>query len=133
MWRGVADTHALVWYLAGDARLSAPARAAIETAERNGDQIGVSSMTLIEIVYLIELGRVHAATLDIARAAMERANAFLVEVPINYPIVQVLRTIHRAHVPEMPDRVIVATAVHLGVPLISRDRQIQAAGLVTIW
>jgi PIN domain nuclease of toxin-antitoxin system len=33
----------------------------------------------------------------------------------------------------LPDRIIVATALHLGVPLISRDRQIQLAEVETIW
>jgi len=39
----------------------------------------------------------------------------------------------RAEVPDMPDRIIAATALHLGLPLISRDRKIQLAGLQTIW
>jgi predicted nucleic acid-binding protein len=36
-------------------------------------------------------------------------------------------------VPEMPDRIIAATAVHLGIPLITRDERIQSAGINTIW
>jgi PIN domain nuclease of toxin-antitoxin system len=41
--------------------------------------------------------------------------------------------IPRNLVPDMPDRIIAATAVHLGVPLVSRDRRLQAAGIQTIW
>jgi predicted nucleic acid-binding protein len=33
----------------------------------------------------------------------------------------------------MPDRIIAATALHLGVPLVSRDRKIQASSIHTIW
>jgi predicted nucleic acid-binding protein len=33
----------------------------------------------------------------------------------------------------MPDQIIAATAMHLGVPLISRDRRIKASSLATIW
>jgi predicted nucleic acid-binding protein len=36
-------------------------------------------------------------------------------------------------VPEMPDRIIAATAIHLGVPLVTRDRRLQSAGIQTIW
>jgi len=36
-------------------------------------------------------------------------------------------------VPEMPDRIIAATALRLGLPLITRDRRIAAAGIKTIW
>jgi PIN domain nuclease of toxin-antitoxin system len=36
--------------------------------------------------------------------------------------------------PDPWDRMIVATALHLGVPLVTRDRAITAAGVVaTIW
>jgi len=36
-----------------------------------------------------------------------------------------LREVERRLVPDLPDRIITATALHLGLPLISRDRQIQ--------
>jgi len=34
---------------------------------------------------------------------------------------------------DFPDRIIVATALHLGLPLISRDRKIQLSDVNTIW
>lgn len=39
----------------------------------------------------------------------------------------------RAEVPDMPDRIIAATAVCLGLALISKDRKIQLSGAKTIW
>jgi PIN domain nuclease of toxin-antitoxin system len=39
MIAAVADTHAVIWYLANDAHLSAKARATFEDAAHNGDQI----------------------------------------------------------------------------------------------
>jgi predicted nucleic acid-binding protein len=33
----------------------------------------------------------------------------------------------------MPDRIIAATALHLGLPLVTRDLRIQASGIPTIW
>lgn len=40
-----------------------------------------------------------------------------------------------AKVPDMPDRIIAATALHLSlsVPVISKDARIQLSGLTTIW
>ncbi len=35
--------------------------------------------------------------------------------------------------PDMPDRIIGATALHLGLPLITRDGKIRASDLRTIW
>jgi len=33
----------------------------------------------------------------------------------------------------MPDRIIAATALHLGLPLVTRDQRIAAAGIKTVW
>ena len=55
----IADTHAIIWYLYEDSRLSKRADEFIEAAYKRGDQIGVSSITLIEMVYLIEKGVYH--------------------------------------------------------------------------
>ncbi|WP_218651474.1 hypothetical protein [Nostoc sp. C057] len=44
------------------------------------------------------------------------------------------RQIDRATVPDMPDRIIAATAFCLGLPLVTRDLQIQAlTNIQTIW
>jgi PIN domain nuclease of toxin-antitoxin system len=49
--RAVADTHAIIWYLYNDARLSPTARASIEDAAAAGEQVALSSITLAEMVY----------------------------------------------------------------------------------
>jgi PIN domain nuclease of toxin-antitoxin system len=54
-------------------------------------------------------------------------------VPVTYAITQAVPHIPRATVPDMPDRIIAATALHLGVPLVSRDRKIHASSIQTIW
>jgi len=48
-------------------------------------------------------------------------------------VVEALTRVPRTHVPDMPDRIIAATALHLGLPLMTRDRSIQRAGVRTIW
>ena len=50
MITAVADTHAAIWYLSGDTRLSGAARSAIESAVQNGNQIAISSISLVEMV-----------------------------------------------------------------------------------
>jgi PIN domain nuclease of toxin-antitoxin system len=44
-----------------------------------------------------------------------------------------MRTVSRSEVPDLPDRIIAATAVHLGVPAISRDGKIRTSSVDTIW
>ena len=54
MISAVADTHAVIWYLANDSRLGTNAKAKFAEAARKGDEIGISAITLVEIVYLVE-------------------------------------------------------------------------------
>lgn len=68
MLQAVADTHAVTWYLDDDPRLSQVARSTFETVADAGDQIGVSSLTLAEMVYLAEKGRSAASDWPITSA-----------------------------------------------------------------
>jgi PIN domain nuclease of toxin-antitoxin system len=51
---GVADTHAALWYVLKNPRLSNRAKSFIEDAASAGLSIGVSAISLAEIVYLVE-------------------------------------------------------------------------------
>lgn len=133
MVRAVADTHALHWYLYADPRLSKVAKAAIDSANHAGDQIGVSSISLIEIAYLAEKGRVPAMAFDRIVALLNLPNGVFEEIQVEQQVADALRKIDRAQVPDMPDRIIAATALMLGVPVISRDGKIQSSVVTTIW
>lgn len=129
----VTDTHGVIWYLEGSPNLSATARAAMDGAILAGAPIFVASITLIEVTYLVEKGRVEASTLDsITLALDDPASGFLL-APLDRATADVLRRVPREQVPDMPDRIIAATALHLKLPLISRDRKIRASAIQTIW
>ena len=53
--------------------------------------------------------------------------------PVDQDVAEAIHRVPRNVVPEMPDRIIAATALHLGLPLITRDQQIQSTGIKTIW
>jgi PIN domain nuclease of toxin-antitoxin system len=59
----VADTHAALWYLHADPRLSANAKSAMETAIQTGTGVFVSAMSRVELTYLVEKGRLPATAL----------------------------------------------------------------------
>lgn len=128
----ISDTHALIWYIWGDPKMSRTARAIIDDALTARRKVGVSSISLVEIVYLIEKGKVAPSTLKMVLDALDSGSLFE-EVPVNRSILPALTAIPRVSVPDMPDRIIAATAAYLGVPLISRDRKIQASSVTTIW
>ncbi|MCC6126422.1 MAG: PIN domain-containing protein [Pirellulales bacterium] len=54
-------------------------------------------------------------------------------VSVSANTAQILRSIARQSVPDMPDRIIAATAIELNLPLVTRDRKIQALQVKTIW
>lgn len=102
----VLDTHAAVWYFHHVKRLSLTALQTIRRSPGAGRPIYVSCISLIETIYLVERDE-------------EVAKAF--------------QKISSSTVPEMPDRIIAATALHLDIPLITRDQRLQASGIKTIW
>ena len=132
MISGVADTHALIWYLYDDKRLSAKARRFFDETAEKGGQIGFSAISLIEIVYLIERDRINPDTLELLLDVLGDGSV-LVELPVDNTIASALKDVSWDSVPDMPDRIIAATALRLDVPVISRDRKIQASKLKTIW
>jgi PIN domain nuclease of toxin-antitoxin system len=55
---GVLDTHSILWFLSGDPKLSTTARNFIVNASVNGQELAISSITFVEMLYLIEKGRI---------------------------------------------------------------------------
>jgi PIN domain nuclease of toxin-antitoxin system len=131
--KAVLDTHALIWYIYDDNRLSSFARQTIKEIENDGDTIAFSSISLAEIVYLSEKGRIDPQTLNRLLTEVDKENALLIEIPFERKIAETMQDVERADVPDLPDRIIAATALYLGVSVISRDRKIRLSKIDTIW
>ena len=130
----VADTHAIIWYLVEPERLSQVALDALEGAIAAGEPVYVSAISLIEICYLIEKRRIASDLLQRILAVLNEPDPSLIVVPIDLAISIAVQNIARDTVPDMPDRIIAATALHLNLPLVTRDRKIQASqSIITIW
>lgn len=133
MIRAIADTHTLIWYLFEDKRLSGSAKQFMDETAKSGEQIGFSAISVVEIVYLIEKGKINSETLTRLLKATSDDETALVEIPVTGQIAHTMRSIARASIPDMPDRIIGATALNLDIPVISRDGKIKASKLKTIW
>ena len=133
MIAAVADTHAALWFLAGDPRLSLTAKTFIETAAQQRRKIALSPVTLAEVVYLVEKNRLPSSAFDDLRAAFRNPNHVFEEAPFNGDVVDAMRRVPRTQIPDMPDRIVAATGLYLGVPVISRDGRIRASNLQTVW
>lgn len=128
----LADTHALIWYLFDEEQLSSAGRMALDGAIEAGFPILVSAISIIEVVYLEEKHKISAGAAERIRQACETEDPSLEIVPVDARIAHGIHQIARTSVPDMPDRVITATAVALGVPLVTRDEKIRASGVRTI-
>lgn len=129
----VLDTHAAIWYLLDAPDLSPAAAFPIDEAAQKGNPAFVSSISLVEVIYLSERGRLPGDALDRLLAELKGERPAFRIVPLDSDVAEFVRRIPRASIPDMPDRIIAATAFHLRVPLVTRDQRIQAAGIQTIW
>jgi PIN domain nuclease of toxin-antitoxin system len=131
--RVVADSHAIVWFVTGSERLSPTAAAALRTAE--GEQsITVSVATLLDLWYVTQTTQgVTTNQLQRVREVLVASSAIDLH-PINEAVADAFTSISRSVLSDPWDRFIVSTALVLGVPLVTRDEAIRAAGIVeTVW
>ena len=134
MITAIADTHTVIWYLYADPRLGRKASAFIDETVASGGYIGVSSISLAEMVYLIEkMNRIPAGALDVVLAAIDDPRAVLRQIPLDDRVVVKMLEVPRKVVPDLPDRIIAATAQLYNVPLLSRDGRIRSSVVPTVW
>jgi PIN domain nuclease of toxin-antitoxin system len=133
MITAIADTHATIWYLYSDPRLGKAASATIDEAVASGNHIGISAITIAEMVYLIERGRIPSAALDDLRAAVADPSSVLRHVAFDETIAIKMNEVPRDQVPDLPDRIIGATALLYGVPVLSKDNKLRSSVVKTVW
>jgi PIN domain nuclease of toxin-antitoxin system len=127
------DTHIVVWHFADPAQLSKPAENWIDNAEANGT-IFVCSITIVELIYLIEKKKILKDVLDLLHNALDNTATAFRLIELSREVGDEVENIPRSIVPDMPDRIIAATALHLNLPLITKDGKIRALKTIqTIW
>lgn len=129
----VIDTHAAIWYLNADIRLTTRAKTFIDDAATQAKPVLVSTITLVEVVYLQEKRRLPQGTLTRLTDALHDPTSVLQIADLSMAVALALSRVLRDEVPDMPDRIIAATAVHFGVPVVSRDGKIRTSAVPTIW
>jgi PIN domain nuclease of toxin-antitoxin system len=105
----------------------------IDDAAAAGNDIVLSPISLAEIVYLTEKSRLPTSAYEELKRALADHEYVIEEAPFTADVVEAMRQVPRADVPDMPDRIVAATAVYFGVPVISRDARIRASSVRTIW
>lgn len=129
----VLDTHALVWWVTGDPMLSRRAKSVI-ARELQGGEIVVSSISAWEIAMLVSREKL-VLTMEVGAwlttiREIEAVRFVPVDVEIATSSVMLPGEFHN----DPADRMIVATARKLAVPLVTKDTRIRNYPHVkTVW
>jgi PIN domain nuclease of toxin-antitoxin system len=105
----------------------------LDAASTYGETICVPSVCLVELSYLVEKGRLPRAAREHLLTAMDDPSGPFSLAPLDRKVVDAVAQLHRSEVPDLPDRVIAATALAFRLPLISRDGKIRASQVITLW
>ncbi len=117
----VLDTHALLWWIGGRMRsLGRAARGFMERVDEGNAVAYVPSIVLVELSEAIQRGVFSLGEpFDVFVQRLEHTPSRYRVVPLDASVVA------RSHgllaIPERGDRLIAATAQHLGLPLVTRD------------
>jgi len=129
----VLDTHAWIWFVNDPRQLSAAARRAIKGA-MSKRSIYISTISAWEVALLAASGRIEL-TIDVQDwIAKSEALPFFSFVPVDNTIF--LRSVFLPgplHA-DPADRVIIATAIMKGIPIVTKDEKIRNYSKVrSIW
>ena len=123
------DTHALLWAATDEERLSHKAARAIATTPY--EQLAISDVTLQEIGLLLHSGRIELK--GSPTTVLGRLLNYVTVLPITLEIAVAAPGLALPHGDQF-DRIIAATAKVHRLPLITKDANITAAGVVeTVW
>lgn len=129
----VLDTHALVWHPEGNPRLGPQAKKVIDDPASN---LVLPIIALAEAAYIVEHGRTAIpGVADLLRSVS--ADLRISILPMDWEVFR--ESLVASVLPEMHDRMIVGSALHLQtlgdtISLLTKDASIIAARLVaTLW
>jgi PIN domain nuclease of toxin-antitoxin system len=129
----VLDTHAWIWWVADPEQLSKTASEAIARAvERK--EVCISSMSAWEVAILVRKGRLKLTLPPDDWIGRSEGLPFVRFVPVDNRIALRSNKLPGNLHDDPADRIIIATALILGAPLVSRDQKIRDyLHVKTVW
>jgi PIN domain nuclease of toxin-antitoxin system len=127
--RLLLDTHALLWWLAGDQALSDAAREAITDLD---NEVFVSAASAWEIATKYRLGRLPGAAVIAADIAGTLASQGFIELPINLRDGQTAGGLPAIHKDPF-DRMLIAQAITTDMVIVSNEVMFNAYAVARLW
>ena len=123
------DTHTLIWFIEGDARLSAYARQLIED---EGNELFISIASLWEMAIKVSIGKLNLTQPfeTLFPSQLEANSIEITDISVNH-----LKEVSRLpfHHRDPFDRLMIAQAKVEGFPIISVDMAFDAYGVQREW
>jgi PIN domain nuclease of toxin-antitoxin system len=125
------DTHVLIWLAHEPSKLSRRASEAIHAASQTGG-LAISAITLWELAWLATHGRLAIA--GTADAFVEEITSRTAIRPITPRVAVLANQLPPTYSSDPCDRLIGATALVEGIPLVTKDRTIRDCQQIrTVW
>jgi PIN domain nuclease of toxin-antitoxin system len=123
------DTHAFLWWIAGDAALSSPARLAIGDP---ANTVFVSAASAWEIATKVRIGKLTGAAAVAVNLAQAVALQGFISLPISFAHGQSAGALPGPHKDPF-DRMLIAQAMLDGMVLISNEQRFDVYGVRRLW
>ena len=128
----LVDTHVVIWLALEPERISKKASTVIEEARQDGQGLAISDMTLLEIAIVDSKRRIQLNTS--LETFLSEVEARFTVLPMNGRVCVRAVNLPAAYPKDPADRIIGATALVEGIPLVTADEDIRRSkALRTIW
>ena len=121
----LADTVTIVRHFSGVGRIGRAARLVLEGVENGENYLFLSTVSMVEILYLSEKKRIGINLENSLQKIKSSRNYSVVDLTSN-----IISIAAKIRYPEIFDRLIISTAQYLDIPLITSDQGIKESGFV---
>jgi len=121
----VLDTHVLIWYFIGSKRLKRKLKEKIEEVRNAGGRLLVPTIVLAEALAIAEKGKVEFDFQDMYQLIKNEPEFGIISFTA-----EILEEVMHTEIPEIHDRIIVATARFYRAGILTKDKIILESGEV---